>query len=155
MTSPKINNEVSVMQALWRVAYRKGKHEILLPTLSDCRRIRFALYNAMRPVRQGKLVDPELAAAAEECSISIEGTTLVIQAKSRTAAMSAVLASLGGEVEALLQESPKTAEETEIEASQARLLQQLGNAEGKEVSPATDSPLPPAAGTRVTPYYTR
>lgn len=149
MTDRKMNNESSVMQALWRKAYRDGRHEIVLTSASDCRRIRFALYNAVRPVRQGKLVDEELAAAAEECSVSIEGTKLIIQAKSQTPAMAAVLESLGREAKKLLEPEPMTAEDAAIAASQERLLSALAAPEASPVAEAI-APKP-----RVTPYYTR
>ena len=152
VSAAKINNEVSVMQALWRLAYRKGRHSIDLPSLSDCRRVRFALYNAVRTVRQGKLFDEELAAAAAECSISIEGTTLIIQAKSATPAMNAVLASIGGELDSLLAVEPKSQEQVDMERSQAKLLEKLN--EPVKDEPAIDKPAE-AYGARVTPYYTR
>lgn len=142
----KINNEVSIMQALWRAAYRKGFHEIVLPTPSDARRIRFSLYNAMRPIRKGTMVDAELSAAADECSISIEGSTLRIQARSQTKAMSLVLESLGGSVEELLAPDPQTAEEAAISASQQRLIDLMNS----NAASSVDAPAP-----RVTPYYTR
>ena len=146
-SSPKINNETAVMQAIWRTAYRKGEHRINLPSLSDCRRIRFALYNAVRGIRLGKEVDEELAAAAEECSICIEGTTLLIRAKSQTPAMQAVLSSLGTEALNLTELTPRSAEEVAIESSQEVLLEKL------KAQFADDGTQVP--GQRVTPYYTR
>lgn len=145
-SSPKINNETAVMQAIWRHAHRKGEHRIDLPSLSDCRRIRFALYNAVRGVRLGKEVDEELTAAAEECSICIEGTSLLIRAKSKTPAMQAVLSSLGAEALNLTELAPRSAEEVAIESSQGLLLEKLK----AQFGTADGSPAP-----RSTPYYTR
>lgn len=139
-TAGKTSNETAVMQALWRLAHRKGRHEVVLPSLSECRRIRFALYNAVRKVRIGAERDAELEAAVAECSVSIEGTTLVLQARAATPAMAAVLNSLGAEGEGLLELTPKAQEEVEIAESEARLLKKLAE-EGDAL--------------RVTPYYTR
>lgn len=146
-SSPKINNETAVMQAIWRLAHRRGEHRIDLPSVSDCRRIRFALYNAVRGVRLGKEVDEELAAAAEECSISIEGTSLLVRAKSKTPAMQAILATLGPEALGLTELTPRSAEEVVIESSQELLLEKL---KAQFASDGTQVP-----GQRVTPYYTR
>lgn len=151
-TNPK-TKEALLMQSVWRKALREGGVTLQLPTESDARRVRFTLYNSVRAVRQGKVIDEELHRATQECSIQITGSTVVIQSKMRSDMMQAVLAALGESEEALLAKAPtpKTAEEAEVEASQQRLMEKLG-----QVSPGTeaDNENTPA-GARVTPYYTR
>jgi hypothetical protein len=145
--------EALLMQSVWRKALREGEVILQLPSESDAKRVRFTLYNSVRAVRQGKVVDEELLRATQECSIQITGSTVVIQSKMRSDMMQAVLAALGESEETLLAKAPtpKTAEEVEVEASRQRLLEKLG-----QVSPGTeaDNENTPA-GARVTPYYTR
>lgn len=145
--------EALLMQSVWRKAIREGEVTLQLPTESDARRVRFTLYNSVRAVRQGKVIDEELLRATQECSIQITGSTVVIQSKMRSDMMQAVLAALGESEETMLAKAPapKTMEEAEVEASQQRLMEKLG-----QVSPGTgaDNENTPV-GARVTPYYTR
>jgi hypothetical protein len=138
--------EALLMQSVWRKALREGEVVLQLPTESDAKRMRFTLYNSVRAVRLGKVVDAELLQATEECSIQIKGKTVTVQSKLRSDMMQAVLAALGETEQSLLATAaiPQTAEEAEIEASQRRLMEKLGQ----------DSPAG-QPGARVTPYYTR
>lgn len=153
-TATKHQSESAALQAVWRVALRTGRHEIVLRDAMECQRVRFALYNAIRPVRTGKLVDAELSEAAAECTVLTEGSTLAVQRRTDTPAMQAVLASLEG-IEGL-EEVAKTPEEVEVERSQARLQELLGiggaGAGEGEGQVSADSPVP---GARTTPYYSR
>lgn len=54
---------------VWRRAYREGEIALTLPTYSQALSLRMALYNAIKPYRDGKMVDVELEAAADACSI--------------------------------------------------------------------------------------
>lgn len=138
--------EALLMQSVWRKALREGEVVLQLPTESDAKRMRFTLYNSVRAVRLGKVVDAELLKATEECSIQIKEKTVTVQSKLRSDMMQAVLAALGETEQSLLATAaiPQTAEEAEIEASQRRLMEKLGQ----------DSPAG-QPGARVTPYYTR
>ena len=127
-----------LMHKIWRKAFREGKITLKMPSQSDAVKLRFELYNAMRPIRQGKAVDQELLRAATECSINLGGATLTIQLKSKTAMMQAVVAALGEEAFAPA-EAPVSAEEAEIQESQRRLLERMQNP-GKDGAPAVHDP---------------
>lgn len=141
-----LSQEQTVMLGLWRKALREGELELVLPTKSDALRMRFSLYNAMRLVRTGKLVDPELTAAAEQFSIRVEDRVVKFFPKTAGALMDVALKALGG----VVPEAPKTAEEAEVEGSLGRLLQRLGSDGTGESNPPSDGPARPA-----TPYYKR
>ena len=136
----KFSPDQLLLHRIWRKAFRDGEMIIDLPTPSDAMKLRFALYNAVRPVRQGKAVDEELLKAAESCLINIAGSVLTVQSKSLMPFMQAVTAALGEEVSAE-QPVPLTQEEAEIAASEERLKALLDT--------------PEQAPERVTPYYTR
>ena len=82
-------------QAVWRKALASGTVEITFKSLADARRVRFGLYNALRPFKEGRATDPALLSAAEECSIQLEGTTLRVIRKLDTAVMQSVLEAVG------------------------------------------------------------
>ena len=147
--------EALLMQSVWRKALQDGEVILRLPTESDAKRIRFTLYNSVRAVREGTVIDDELLRATQECSIQITGNVVTVQAKTRSAMMQAVLHALGETEESLVAKAPvpKTAEEAEIEASQARLMEKLRQANA--VPGAEEQTTSTGAGTRVTPYYTR
>lgn len=127
-----------MMHKIWRKAFREGQITLKMPSQSDAVKLRFGLYNAIRPIRQGKAVDAELLQAATECSINLDGTALTIQLKSKTAMMQAVVAALGEEAFAPAQ-TPVSAEEAEIMESQRRMLEKLTQS-GEEGRPVVNDP---------------
>lgn len=143
--------EQLLLQALWRKAAREGEVEIKLKSKSDATRLRFNLYNAVRLVREGKVVDEELRAATEGCSISLEGEVLTIRQKSRTATFQAIAGLLGEEglAEALAAapsvsaDTGGAAEASELAAMRERLAKEFADKPAERTAP------------RVTPYYTR
>lgn len=127
-----------MMHKIWRKAFREGQITLKMPSHSDAVKLRFGLYNAIRPIRQGKAVDAELLQAATECSINLDGTALTIQLKSKTAMMQAVVAALGEEAFTPAQ-TPVSAEEAEIMESQRRMLEKLTQS-GDEARPVVNDP---------------
>lgn len=138
----QFTKEHLILHAVWRKAFATGRLEIPVKSASDATRLRFSLYNAVRPVREGKVVSPDLLQAVEECSVRIEGLAVVVQLKASSELMQAIADSLGGEAElsAALNVVPTDAEAHAIEDSQKKLLEKLEQ---------------DATPTRVTPYYTR
>lgn len=140
----EFSSEQLALQSVWRRALQTGGVELVLPTESDATRMRFNLYNAVRAVRKGIVVDAELSQAMRECSVSKEGRRVTVSGKLKAETMQAVLQALGMTKEELLaQAGPKTAEEVEIEASQARLLAKL------------QAPEEPEQHYTPNPYYNR
>lgn len=138
----QFTKEHLILHAVWRKALNDGQITIPVKSASDATRLRFSLYNAVRPVREGKVVSPDLLQAVQECSVRIEGLSVIIQLKANTELMQAITASLGGAeaLEAATATIPTSAEAQEIEDSQRKLLEKLEQ---------------DAQPTRVTPYYTR
>lgn len=120
----EFTKEQLAYHAVWRQALTKGEVRITLKTISDARRVRFGLYNSVRPFREGKLFDPDLLRAAQECSIRLEGTTLIVIAKISTDTMQSVLEAIGLAPEAL--EQPVAVPmPVDIQESMAKTLQKL------------------------------
>lgn len=122
----EFTKEQLAYHAVWRKALAEGEVRITLKTISDARRVRFGLYNAVRPFREGKLFDPDLLRAAQECSIRLEDTTLVVIAKLNTDTMQSVLEAVGLAAEDLT--TSQTAQPTlpaNIQESMALTLQKL------------------------------
>lgn len=144
----KVSQEVLAMQGLWRRALaREEGLSVALPTKSDATRMRFALYNAVRGVRKGDIVDPELLRATEELAVRVgvdgKGKPCVtFVKKSNGVLLAAALDALGGDLPA----PAPTAEEVALGGVAERL-----SALSKEVS----GEAAPAEPARVTPYYKR
>lgn len=140
----QFTKEHLILHAVWRKAFSDGQLTIPVKSASDAARLRFSLYNSVRPIREGKVVSPDLLRAVQECSVRVEGLSVVLQLKANTELMQAISDALGGAegLEAATETAPAltSAEEQEIEDSQRKLLEKLNQ-----------SPLP----TRSTPYYTR
>lgn len=148
-----------LLQGLWRKA-GAAPEALRLPcrTRGEALRLRFALYNAVRKVREGKEpADEALTRALEEVTLSFEDdaqTVLVMDQKVRSGMMQVVVAALGGP-QAVEEVSPvpatsqapspflKTPEQIEEERSLERLREKLA-----AVAVAT-----PARAAN--PYYTR
>jgi len=138
----QFTKEHLILHAVWRKAFAEGQITIPVKSASDATRLRFSLYNSVRAVREGKVVSPDLLQAVQECSVRVEGLSVVIQLKANTELMQAITEALGGteNLEAAAAIVPTSAEAQEIEESQRRLLEKLEQ---------------DAAPTRSTPYYTR
>ena len=120
----EFTKEQLAYHAVWRKALAEGEVRITLKTISDARRVRFGLYNSVRPFREGKMFDPDLLRAAQECSIRLEGTTLIVIVKISTDTMQSVLEAIGLAPEAL--EQPVAVPmPVDIQESMAKTLQKL------------------------------
>lgn len=143
-----MDKQKALLQGLWRKAV--GTEETLrvpCQTESNAKRLRFALYNAVRDVRVGKVEgDETLKEAIANCTISFDPedkSVVLIQQKVMMDLMQ-VVAGVVGDAPGL----QKTEEEMAMEASQARLMEKLSGLPDRERG--IDLGLP-----RVTPYYTR
>lgn len=153
-----------LLQGLWRKA-GASPEALRLPCHSrgEALRLRFALYNAVRKVREGKEpADETLMRALEEVTLSFEDdaqTVLVMEQKVRTGMMQVVVAALGPQAEGVspvpatsqvaAEPSPqalspflKTPEQIEEERSLERLREKLAAAAATPARTAN-------------PYYTR
>lgn len=144
-----MDEQKALLHGLWRKAAQSdGPIELPCQTESNAKRMRFALYNAVRDVRSGKTEgDSALKDAIANCTIGFgakDKSILVIQRKVMLDLMQMV-AGVVGDAPGLR----KTEEDMAMEASQARLMDKLA-AVGEGSAPGLDLGLP-----RVTPYYTR
>ena len=138
-----MDQQKMILRAVWRKAYEKeGSEGLEIPCQSDsdATKLRFALYNAVRGVREGKeTVDDLLREAVENCTVGRkpgQSSTLLVQRKVMTKMMQTIAGILGDSPELI-----KTPEQVEMESSQALLLEKLQE-QG-------------TAPSRSTPYYTR
>lgn len=111
--SPGGQAELQKLQAAWRKAEREGELRIPCGTLSDARRLRFTLYNAVKAVKEGRVSDPKLLAVVESVSISIQETPpmVVMQHRGKSSMMQSLSAALGNEVLEEVTEAPVMTEE--------------------------------------------
>lgn len=143
-----MDEQKALLQGLWRKAFSQDD-PVAIPcrTVSNAARLRFAIYNSVRGVRDGKVkVDEALREAVANCSVGyLDGdkTTLVLHKKVLTELMQ-VVTEIVGTAEGTL----KSPEDMEMEASQKLLMEKLA-AGG---TPAGDTAL---GLPRSTPYYTR
>ena len=145
-----MDKQKQVMQGLWRRAGRMPEAlEIKCKSLSDARRMRFALYNSVREFKPDqkdgkppKVADEALQLGIDNCSVSFkegEPTTVLLRQKTKTDLMISALEALGEE--ALLDELDVAAS-----ASASLVMKKLSG----EVPVEIDPNMP-----RSTPYYTR
>lgn len=139
----KQSQENALLRQVWRKAVREGRVVLNFKDKREARRVRFALYNAVKPFKDGTLVDDELLEAAEECKVQFEGeTTLVVVKKIMTAELQVIAESLGISPGGLARlPEPRSLEEAQADTSLERLREQLRD-EGQP-------------GKRSTPYYER
>lgn len=117
--------EYQVYWEIWLKAHREGRLEVTLPTAADAVRTRFGLYNSVKAIRTGKLVNEELKQAVDNCTVNVAGNVLTVMPTWEKVEVSALLGILGKTMEEVGIPQPKTQEEVAMEASQARIIQNL------------------------------
>lgn len=142
----KFTQDQLVFHALWKRAAKDGMFVVTCTNLADARKMRFGMYNSVKPLRDGKASLPDVVDAADECSISIQelpdGTAeLVIQHRVSTTMLQSALGALGQSLEQVLGESPAEVMDSEVAESLHRLSEKLAEV--------------PEDKVRTTPYYTR
>lgn len=138
------NDEQLMMHKVWRKALREGKVELTLSAPGQAMRLRFGLYNSLKPIRSGKAIDAELLRASENCSISIQGNVVSVYQRALSPIAQAMLEALGddGTAELVSTEGPITLEEHDVAESLRLLDERLKAAEDADAG-------------RETPYYKR
>lgn len=131
------------MHAAWVKAAREGRLEIPCKTVSDARRLRFSLYNAVKPYRSGRVPEDKVSEAMEQVTVHLVETPkpmVLMQHKMATPMMQSLLAVLEGEEVA--QAPVMTREEVESLQRLQELMQE----------PVRDTEGLPS---RANPYFTR
>lgn len=132
--------ELELLRQAWREGFaRPDGLQLVFTNAQAARRMRFALYGAVREIRQGKLqADDALQMAVDECEIVNEakGTRLLIRNRMKGESLQVVQAALGA--------SGQTTDEKVAEESAKRVVERLE----KEGLVGDGKP-------RQTPYYTR
>ena len=128
----KIKQEYAIFWRLWKKAFREGKAEIKFATNADAVRARFGMYNSVKSIRSGKLIEPEVKEAVENCSVSVTDCLLTVMASRNKPEISAILAQLGEDFDTVVGEEPRpqTHEELEIIDMQSRILGNLQTGTG-------------------------
>ena len=133
--------EYQVYWEIWLKARREGRLTVKLPSHADAVRTRFGLYNSVKAIRTGKLINEELKDAVDNCSINISDCTLTIMPTWEKVEVSALLGVLGKSMEEVGIAPPKTQEELDMEGMQARVLEKLQVPDGGgEAAPQRDRP---------------
>lgn len=153
-----------LLQGLWRKA-GASPEALRLPcrTRGEALRLRFALYNAVRKVREGKEpADEALTRALEEVTLSFEDdaqTVLVMEQKVRTGMMQVVVAALGPQAAEGVSPVPATSQVAVATAPSASFLKTPEQIEEERSLERLREKLAAAAvatpARAANPYYTR
>lgn len=123
------NDEQAIFHELWRTA-GQSPEGVTVPceSAANATRLRFALYNSLKPIKTGKMeADMKLRHAMDTCSLSFteDKQGLIIRPKVSTTINKAILAVLG-------KPAIKGTEEILMEESVARMQERLTSAEPSE-----------------------
>lgn len=120
-------HEHKLFHLLWKAAAKEGEKRIEMESESQAIRMRFALYNSARPVREGKLIDPELLEAIKNCTVTTEGKTLIVRAWRGDKAFQLIAAGMGISLDDVegMEKVVKSQEELQAEESAGRLFAAL------------------------------
>lgn len=83
------------LHAVWLKAFQEGEFFIPCPEGANATKLRFALYNSVKPYRAGKADNPEMLEAIASVSVTVERGGVKLQHKSVTGIMQAVRNALG------------------------------------------------------------
>ena len=137
-----MDNKVSmrtIAQSVWLRAWRQeGALELICPTPKEAARMRFALYNAVKGLKEAEPGDPrfprELVEAVQGLTVQLDGSTVRLVKHADTAIGAVMLAAAQG-IEVL------SVEDQAADEAAKRLEEKLLRGGEAEV--------------RATPYYTR
>lgn len=153
--------EIATLQTAWRTAAtRPDGLTIVCPDLATARNLRFRLYNAVKPFRDGKAQpDPALAEALGvlKVSVSTDPPSVSLTRKCVVDLVSAALLAAGVEPEAVAD-----TEELEAQGSLERVLQLTRAAEAVQAEKAEKlselfpaEPTPEVRAPAANPFFTR
>lgn len=142
---PVINEETILLKHIWRKAYKEDV-VINLETSKEAQRIRFALYNAVKPVKDGKIVDPELLLAATNVSITFDNKNTLRLARTLTGTLAALAKAVDFDLKGAI-DAGEGQEATEEESEAAESLRKLMAKLEQKPDPQDD--------IIQTPYYNR
>jgi len=98
----EISKSMAIFHEVWRMANTEdGMKVVQCKTAAAAARLRFAMYNAVKPYRNGKReADPELREAILNCSISLtpDKTGVLLQRKIDTELAQVLLEAVGGKL---------------------------------------------------------
>lgn len=145
MATPE-SNDITILRKAWIKAYRIGRLEIPLSDKKEAMRMRFAFYNAVKDVREGKTVNEELLEAASNCSITIDADGMLIVENKLASETFSMIADMVKDVDADV--ATPTKDDVDIDATLGRLEDKLKEWDGGEGADAA----PKREGT---PYFER
>ena len=132
------------LRAIWRHAAKHGEAVLVFPTAKDGQRFRFALYEAVRGLRDHPGDDQEAADARNSCFVKLDEGTVTVMRKDRDPVWQQVEAYLGqqGIAPADLDEG----QEEELAGILARVQAKLDPAPATAATPAAGLPEGPLPG---------
>lgn len=138
-------DERRILRQVWLNASRDGRATIELESVGQAKHLRLRLYKVAAAARTNSASDPDLAVAANRCSIRLEGQSVVVEVVGASAK------GLIGTVARAIGFDPQA----EDEARARELLKALeGQAAQKSISPEP-TPLNQLPAGRATKYYSR
>ena len=136
----KFNSQQLLMHAVWKKARADGYWSYTFDTEGKAKKFRLSLYNAVKAIRDGAVVDEEVLSAVVECIVRTDGGMVIVELRTNDEDLKAIAQNLGVD---FATGGPVDALDSEVLESMRRLQAMI--AEGK-----LDKPEP-----RSTPYYTR
>mgnify|MGYP003452956368 CR=1 FL=1 len=119
MEQLQISKSMAIFHELWRMAYKNADFPpIQCGSIAAAQRLRFALYNAVKPYRAGKReADPELKEAMINCSIALtpDRCGVIVQRKLDSEMSQILLKAIGGEI-------PLTIDERMAQSAYERIM---------------------------------
>lgn len=129
----EISKSMAIFHECWRLANQGEEPKVLqCATVAAAARMRFAMYNAVKPYRSGKReADPELAEAILNCSISLtpDKTGVIMGRKLDTEMSRMLLEAVGGKL-------PLTVDERMANSAYERIMKR-GQVEPGDVETTT------------------
>jgi len=126
------NKLTTMLQEVWRKAARDGEGRIEFPDEKTAKKMKFAMYNAVKGVKSGKeSPDAELADAVVNCMLRTEGATLIIERRELKPGVESVANFLGVNIG---QEMPDTFEKQLSSSEFAEMEERLKRAQAERDS---------------------
>lgn len=148
------HKDAQLRQGIWLAAMKHGTVRVELGSPQAAAQFRFSMYKAVRPVRDGKVINQPLMDAINDCTLTIEGSAFVCTRSDMTPQHRTIREQLGSLLEDLQPEDHLEHAESSASLDRLRALLDEGTPKAPDtpdipsVSPSVSGP----AGKR-NPYY--
>lgn len=119
------NSEQQLLHKVWLQAFQKGRWEHTFEDKGRAQRFRFALYNAVKPIRDERVINADLSQALNDCIVRAIGCLVVVERRTNDKDLRQIAEGLGLEATTM---KPVMSDDEEIAASLRRAQELLGEA---------------------------